>query len=66
MAKQEEHRAWAKDTLLSWAETFDNEGDEYPEDLVKQVKRYARGEKLKPEEYDNIIFHLWQSVGQEE
>lgn len=61
------HRNWLIEQLKSWQETFDNPGDEAGymelEYLIRKLK--YRYKQMTNEDWDNIIFHLWQQKGQD-
>jgi hypothetical protein len=62
-----QHREWLIEQLESWQETYDNPGDEAGymelEYLIRQLK--YRYKQMTNEDWDNIIFHLWQQKGQD-
>jgi hypothetical protein len=78
-AHEKEFRKWVADTLEDWAHTWDTE---YPENSDEDIannkenaecyeyvmglaKRFRKGEETNKDK-DEIIFHLWQSLGQED
>lgn len=65
-----EYKSWIIQELEDWAETFNNNYPDYLEEKIEEeensfnsiqslIKRYTNGECTK-EEYENILFHIWQ------
>jgi len=76
---EKEFRNWVSETLEDWAHTWDTE---YPENSDEDIdnnkenkdsfdyvmglaKRFKKGEETNKDK-DQIIFHLWQKLGQED
>lgn len=53
-------KAWLTAKLRSWRETFDNEGDEEGHKEIGRLLDKIAVERLTKNDWDNIIFHLWQ------
>lgn len=53
----EETKAWLIDTLESWGTTFEEETD-----IPILIAKIQGNETLTADEYDEIIFHLWQKL----
>jgi hypothetical protein len=51
-----ETKGWLIKTLKSWDTTFDEETD-----IQSFVEKLRKNERLTPDEYDEILFHLWQN-----
>ena len=70
----DEHIGWVVGVLESWATTYEDRAsytaeDDEPDDGYDNIMELAK--KLKDDTYDKsdfneILFHLWQSIGQEE
>lgn len=64
-----ECRVWLKETLDSWATTYEDEDGKEAEDAWKEIKALAKKalkRSITQGETLNIIFHLWQKFGQED
>lgn len=66
-----EYKTWVVDKLESWAETFNNNYPEHMEDIIEEenqsyeliqnlVVKFLNNNCSK-EEYEEILFHIWQS-----
>lgn len=65
------YKDWILEELKSWRQTFNNEYPDHMEDTIdyenkgyttisKLIDKYSNSECTK-EDYENILFHLWQS-----
>jgi hypothetical protein len=65
------YQYWVVEELESWRQTFNNEYPNYMEDAIEHensayktisdlIDKYSNSECTK-EDYENILFHLWQS-----
>lgn len=70
MKIESEHRGWVIDELENWAETFNNDYKNNEEAMEEELKAYHyihsliekfSNNKCNKEDYENILFHLWQS-----
>lgn len=66
-----DHIGWVIGTLESWASTYQDEeeyeydeeqGYEYILELIEKLKN----DTCTKEDYNDILFHLWQAIGQED
>jgi hypothetical protein len=56
---------WLAETLDLWAETWDQLDDEEPAALLKLIKELRKKKpELTTKDYQEIVFHLWQYLGQ--
>lgn len=60
-----DHILWVLDKLSEWKETFVDDEDGCWE-LINELENSLEGGTCTKEEYDTILFHLWQSIGQED
>lgn len=65
------YKDWIVEELESWKETFNNEYPDHMEETIEYenkgyktisnlIDKYSNSECTK-EDYENILFHLWQS-----
>lgn len=69
------YKTWIIDELTSWAETFNNNYPNSMEETIDEEEKsynliHAAIDKLSKnecskEDYENILFHLWQSKSEE-
>ncbi|MFK5889210.1 MAG: hypothetical protein QM486_00590 [Flavobacteriaceae bacterium] len=67
----QEYKTWIIETLENWAETFNNYYPDHMEEIIEEEdKAYnyiyslinkINGDSCSKDDYDNILFHLWQS-----
>ena len=55
--RDKETKAWLINTLESWDSTFD-EGEET--EIPAYIDKLRKDEVMTPDEYEEILFHLWQ------
>jgi hypothetical protein len=58
-----EHINWVIDTLESWATTYEDDDDGFHN--IMGLSENLRNDNCTIDDYDEILFHLWQSLGQE-
>lgn len=67
---EKQYKSWVIEKLEDWAETFNNNYPDYLEDKIEEetnaynsiktlIERYSDGNCSK-EEYETILFHIWQ------
>ena len=65
------YKDWIIEELESWKQTFNNEYPDHMEEAIENdnkgyntisnlIDKYSNSECTK-EDYENILFHLWQS-----
>ena len=67
----EEYKNHIIDRLESWADTFNNNYPDYMEETIEEENKVYefiheliikyKNNKCTQEDYENILFHLWQS-----
>ncbi len=60
-----DHISWVISKLSSWKTTFEDEDNGAWENITELQINLDEG-KCTRMDYDTILFHLWQSLGQEE
>ena len=67
-----DYKLWILEELESWCHTFNTQYPEHMEEVIEQEDRgyeyiqylmlkYEEG-KCEKEDYENILFHLWQAL----
>jgi hypothetical protein len=64
------YRGWVANELREWADTFRDEDFEESEDdayndIMDLANRVEHGD-CSQDDYENVMFHLWQKNGQDE
>jgi thymidylate synthase len=70
-------KGWVTEVLSDWADTFEDWTEEYGDgrdidknqsgfDIIQKLIEKLENDTCSKEDYKEILFHMWQSLGQDE